>query len=67
MLDMVVTRQDMRDTLARLVDLFMNPVSLPALAAPEEPAEETATLDEPASVEEPAASESEPQRDAQPA
>ncbi|MFN3227317.1 MAG: acetyl-CoA carboxylase, carboxyltransferase subunit beta [Hyphomicrobiales bacterium] len=67
MLDMVVTRQDMRDTLARLVDLFMNPVSLPALAAPEEPAEDTTTLDEPASVEEPVASEGEPQRDAQPA
>lgn len=41
MLDMVVTRQEMRDTLARLVDLFMNPVSLPALAAPEDIAEET--------------------------
>lgn len=40
MLDMVVTRQDMRDTLARLVDLFMNPVSLPALAAPQDTAEE---------------------------
>jgi len=40
MLDMVVTRQEMRDTLARLVDLFMNPVSLPALAAPQDVGEE---------------------------
>ena len=36
MLDMVVTRQEMRDTLARLVDLFMNPVALPALSAPDD-------------------------------
>ncbi|MEQ8656448.1 MAG: acetyl-CoA carboxylase, carboxyltransferase subunit beta [Hyphomicrobiales bacterium] len=40
MLDMVVRRQDMRDTLARLVDLFMNPVSLPALTAPQGTGEE---------------------------
>ncbi|MBO6676624.1 MAG: acetyl-CoA carboxylase carboxyltransferase subunit beta [Rhizobiales bacterium] len=67
MLDMVVTRQEMRDTLARLVDLFMNPVSLPALAAPEEPVEDAVPADEPASPEAPAMTDGEPQREAQPA
>ncbi|MGD1887965.1 MAG: acetyl-CoA carboxylase, carboxyltransferase subunit beta [Cohaesibacteraceae bacterium] len=35
MLDMVVHRKDMKDTLARLVDLMTNPVARPALSAPD--------------------------------
>ena len=44
MLDMVVPRSDMRATLARLVDLFVNPQPLPSLAPPaeeESPVEDT--------------------------
>ena len=47
MLDMVVERKDMKDTLARLVDLMMNPLARPALTAPVDgqPANGAATQD----------------------
>lgn len=69
MLDMVVTRQEMRDTLARLVDLFMNPVSLPALAAPQDATEEVGEDAETvgSSDESAAPSESDIQSETQPA